>query len=761
MMKQNKLNILLSFLIFSVLLEGCKLKETEVTLGVNSNEEVIAAMTLHEKAMLLVGADTGFPRGYPSFFGGADTLFATQPPAAGNTKKLVPGAAGTTYPIPRLGIPAIVLADGPAGVRIDPFREDSSQTYYTTTFPIESLLACSWDKELVREVGKSMGKEALEYGVDVLLAPALNIHRNPLGGRNFEYYSEDPVISGEMAAAMVNGVQSEGVGTSLKHFVANNNETNRMNIDAKVGTKTLHEIYLKGFEIAVKKSNPWTIMSAYNKVNGTYCAENAYFLDSVLRDDWAFRGMVMTDWFAGRNRINQVKAGNDLLMPGSTYIIDLIVKAVASGELDEVALNRNVNRILNLIKKTPRFKQYKYSDHPDLKKNAQVARKAAAESMVLLKNENALPFNQKISKIAALGIGTFETIAVGTGSGNVNSEYTTTIYSGLKESGYQISDDLKEAYQKHVNEEKQRVGEKASYFDPDIMLKEKNWKEVELDEIARKNDIALFTITRTSGEFADRTIKNDFELTAEELEMLTKLSKVFHHQGKKLIVVLNIGGVIETNSWKHLADAILLVWQPGMEGGNAVADILSGKVNPSGKLTMTFPEKYADVPSATYFPNADENPETVSYQEEDLVGYRHFLANELKPSFAFGFGLSYTNFEYADMSIKPKDKNTYKVCFKVKNIGGYKGKEVVQLYVKKPDASHMQLKQFAKTSLLEPGEMELLHFEMDASDWASFNPETNQWEASAGEYEIIVGASSNDIKCKESIQLPMAVLLSK
>nr|WP_321450946.1 beta-glucosidase [uncultured Carboxylicivirga sp.] len=756
-----KLNFLAKIASLLFLFCACTKHDKNIKLGVSTNQEVIDAMTLHEKAMLLVGADAGFPRGYPSFFGGADTLFTSQPPAAGNTKKLVPGAAGTTYAISRLGIPAIVLADGPAGVRIDPIREDTSKTYYTTTFPIESLLACSWDTVLVRDVGEAMGKEALEYGVDVLLAPALNIHRNPLGGRNFEYYSEDPVVSGAMAAAMVNGVQSMGVGTSLKHFAANNNETNRMNIDVKVDSKTLNEIYLKAFEIAVKKSNPWTVMSAYNKINGTYCAENSFLLDSVLRKDWNFPGMVMTDWFAGRNRIDQVKAGNDLLMPGSTHIINMIEQAVENGALNEIDLDINVNRILNLIKKTPRFNKYAYSDKPDLNKHAGVARKAAAESMVLLKNNEVLPFDKQILKIAALGIGTYQTIAVGTGSGNVNSAYTTTIYSGLKKAGYQMSDDIKELYQKYVETEKERVGEKSSYFDPDIMLKEKNWKEQDLTVLAKQTDIALFTISRTSGEFADRKIENDFELSIEEMDMIKKLSKAFHQQNKQLIVVLNIGGVIETASWKHMADAILLAWQPGMEGGNAVADVLSGKVNPSGKLTMTFPEKYTDVPSASYFPNPDLNPDKVIYQEANMVGYRHYLANNIKPSFAFGFGLSYSQFLYSDLAIKPLSKGIYIVQLNVTNAGDYEGKEVVEVYVKTPQDSFIQLKRFDKTPLLKPGEMHSVKFEMDAKDFVSFNAVTNQWEASQGSYEILVGASSDDIRCKESIQLPKAILLTK
>ena len=723
-----------------------------VRLGHSSNAEVIAAMTLEEKAELLVGDDLGFPRGYPWQFGGVDELYGKVATNVGQTKKLVDGAAGSTYAIPRLGIPAIVLADGPAGVRIDPRRQGTDQTFFATGFPIGTLMASTWNTEMVNQVGMCMGNEVLEYGVDVLLAPALNIHRNPLGGRNFEYYSEDPVLSGETAAAMVNGVQANGVGTSIKHFAANNNEANRMNINAVIDPHTLHEIYLKGFEITVKKSHPWTVMSSYNKINGTYSAENSWLLNDVLRDAWGFDGLVMTDWFGGKDRLEQVRAGNDLLMPGSKFIANQIVEAVRSGELDEKLVDRNIDRILDVIKRTPRFKGYEYSNAPDLKAHAQVAKRAAIEGMILLKNDaGALPLDKNLKTIASFGLGFFNTITVGTGSGNVNTEYTVSIEAGLKAMGYIVPEEMKEAYAKHLASENERVGQKSSYFLPDLKLNEKAWTESELQSIADKTDVAVITIMRRSGEFEDRKLEDDFELSSIEKDLIEKASAVFHAKGKKVVVLLNVSGVVETASWKSLADAILLIWQPGQEAGNAVAEILAGKASPSGRLPMTFPVKYTDVPSATSFPDQSLNPETAVYEEKGLVGYRYYQSKKVPVSYAFGFGLSFTDFECTKGKlIKGK---TPGVKIRVTNTGKSAGREVLQLYVKNPGRDYFELKAFMKTAVLEPGQTEKVKLTVSQGDLKIYDEVSSSWVLAEGEYEVALGTSSDQFVFKGTINL--------
>lgn len=454
-------------------------------LGKASIEEVIAAMTLEEKAHLVIGT------GMAGFSGDSAVI--------GKTKNLVPGAAGTTYPIERLGIPAVVLADGPAGLRIDPTREGDSATYYCTHFPIGTLLASTWNQELVENVGKAIGNEVLEYGADVLLAPALNIHRNPLCGRNFEYYSEDPLVSGKIAAAYVRGVQSNGVGTSIKHFAVNNQESNRMAVDAHVSPRALREIYLKGFEIAVKESNPWTVMSSYNYLNGVYTSENPELLTTLLRDEWGFKGMVMTDWFGGKDAVAQMEAGNDMLQPGLDRQYEAIVNAVKEGTLDEAILNRNVERILNMILQTPHFKKYNYSNKPDLQAHANVTRQSATEGMVLLKNDNqTLPLNSNIQKVALFGCTSYNFIAGGTGSGNVNRAYTVSLLDGLKNANFQVNDELKNIYLKYIAEENERNKPKGDNplvkFLPTPLPTEMALSADQLSNWAAQTDIALITL---------------------------------------------------------------------------------------------------------------------------------------------------------------------------------------------------------------------------------------------------------------------------
>ncbi|MEO7489813.1 MAG: glycoside hydrolase family 3 C-terminal domain-containing protein, partial [Ferruginibacter sp.] len=523
-------------------------------------------------------------------------------PVVGTTQDKVPGAAGTTFAIPRLGIPSIVVADGPAGVRIDPVRNgDSSKTFYATAWPIATLLASSWDTALVKKVGVAFGSEVHEYGVDILLAPALNIHRNPLGGRNFEYYSEDPVVAGNITAAIVNGIESNGVGTSIKHFAANNQETNRNTVNTIVSERALREIYLKGFEIAVKKSQPWTVMSSYNLINGTYTSQEYDLLTTILRKEWGFKGFVMTDWFGGKDPVAQMKAGNDLLMPGTQQQSQAIVSAVQHDSLDVKVLDENVERMLNVILESPAFKGYQFSDKPDLKKNAAIARMAAAEGMILLQNKgNTLPLG-KNEQIALFGNNGYDLIAGGTGSGDVNKAYTVSLAQGLATAGFTVDAALQGTYTNYLKEEKIKHPKKGffeEFMHPTPPIAEFVADEKLILQKASSAAIAIISIGRNAGEGSDRKLPGDYYLNDTEMVMIQTVANAFHAQHKKVVVVLNTGGVVDVTKWRDEVDGILMAWQPGLEGGNAIADVLSGKVNPSGKLATTFPAAYNDVPSA-------------------------------------------------------------------------------------------------------------------------------------------------------------------
>lgn len=605
----------------------------------------------------------------------------------------------------------------------------------------------------------------------MLLAPALNIHRNPLCGRNFEYYSEDPFVSGKIAAAYVRGIQSNGVGTSIKHFAVNNQETNRMANDAQVSPRALREIYLKGFEIAIKESSPWTVMSSYNYVNGTYTSENPELQTTLLRDEWGFDGMVMTDWFGGNDAVAQMIAGNDMLQPGYRKQYDAIIAGVKDGSLDENVLNRNVKRILELILKTPRFKGYKYSNKPDLKSHADITRRSATEGMVLLKNDSeTLPLADNVKKVALFGCTSYDYIAGGTGSGNVNRAYTVSLLDGLKNGGYETDDSLKADYEQHIAAEKESLKPEDGQFSafmPVVLPKEKTFSDARLKELANRMDVALITVGRGSGEFLDRE-SSSFNLSDANKKLISDVCRVFHAAGKKVVVVLNIGGPIETASWKNQPDAILCAWQGGQEGGNSVADVLSGKAYPSGKLTSTFPIRFEDHASTANFPvdlKADidllkdnqgekkydrKDVDFTRYSEDIYVGYRYFDTFGKQVSYPFGYGLSYTTFGYSNPTIE-ENNGIYTVSVTVKNTGKRPGKEVVQLYVAAPNRADMnkpekELKSFAKTKELKPGESETVTMTVNTSDLASFDENASGWVVEAGTYDFLVGASSADIK---------------
>ena len=725
-------------------------------------DQVLSAMTVREKATLLVGS------GWGSMMAGAMTA---------SDASLVPGAAGTTRAIPRLGIPQTVLADGPAGVRISPRRAGDSKTYYATGFPVGTLLASTWNTELVKSLASAMGEEAKEYGVDVLLAPGMNIQRNPLCGRNFEYFSEDPFLSGKIGAAYVNGIQSSGVGVSAKHFAFNDQETNRNENEVRVNPRAAREIGLKGFEIMVKESSPWTIMSSYNKVNGTYAQQNKDLLTTILREEWGFDGIVVTDWGSKDGTVAAVNAGNDLMEPGMDVEIERIVAGVGNGSISEDVLDRNVRRMLEYIVRTPRFNGYRYSDAPDLDAHARLVRKAAAEGMVLLENrEGTLPLKGG-RKVALFGVGAYNLIAGGTGSGNVNKRYTRNVADGMRENGFEVNAELEDSYTRYIAWKKADFklsagpGTGLDLGEPVVPEMEVG-REV-IEKVEKTTDFAVMVVSRNAGEGADRKAEDgDWTLTGAERQMMQTLSDVYHAGGKKLVVVLNVGGVIETASWKQIPDAILLAWTPGQEGGYTIADILSGAAYPSGRLPMTFPVRYFDIPSSYDFPhnydggsslnpfatissgsrmNPVKDVDCTAYSEGIWVGYRFFATAGVEVSYPFGYGLSYTTFEYGNPSVKVGRDGTVTVTVTVTNTGTAPGKEVVQLYVTAPDGGlvkpALELKAFAKTRELQPGESQTLTMTADSYTLASFNEAASAWETDSGTYKASFGASAGDIRC--------------
>jgi len=742
-------------------------------------DEIMKAMTLEEKATLLVGS------GWGSMVGGL----------TGSDEVLVSGAAGTTRAIPRLGIPQTVLSDGPAGLRINPTRPGTDKTFYCTGFPVGTSLASTWNTPLVEELTTAMGEEVKEYGADVLLAPGMNLHRNPLCGRNFEYFSEDPLLTGKMAAAYTRGIQSNGVGVSVKHFAGNSQETNRMANDARINPRALRELYLKGFEIAVKEAHPWTIMSSYNRINGPYTQANRELLYTILREEWGFDGIVMTDWTGPRKTVEQIGAINDLLEPGMDQFIGEIVAGVQNGTLKIEDVDMCVRNMLEYIVKTPRFQGYKYSDKPDLEGHAKLVRKAAAEGLVLLENNGVLPL-KGVKKVALYGVGSYDFIAGGTGSGNVNKKYVRNVAEGLRVNGFEVNADIETWYKQYIALQKTELRNNAAATS--VLLGEPVIPEMKVsrgfvNKMVPVSDIAVLTISRNAGEGGDRRAEDgDWTLTGAERQLLQDLCDAYHYAGKQVVVVLNIGGVIETASWKHLPDAVLLAWTPGQEGGYTVADVLSGASYPSGKLPMTFPVAYFDHPSSFNFPfdyvgdgslnpiAVDEkddstndlltmfglgkvkqaNVDYTEYKEGIWVGYRYFATAGRNVSYPFGYGLGYTTFGYSKPVVKVAKDGTVTASITVTNTGAAAGKEAVQLYVTAPDGGLVkpacELRAFAKTGELKPGESQTLTMTVDPYTLASFNEETSAWETAAGAYTAHFGASVADIRATASFKLAKA-----
>ncbi len=729
-------------------------------LSATNIDEVLQAMTLEEKAKLLVG--------------GSNNFFGDQA-AVGGEADLVAGAAGTSPAIPRLGIPATVLTDGPAGVRIDPTRKGTTQTYYATGFPIGTCLASTWNTELVGKVGEAIGNETKEYRCDVILGPGMNLHRSPLCGRNFEYYSEDPFVTGKIAAAYINGVQSQGAGVSAKHFAVNSQETERTSVDERVSQRALRELYLRGFEIAVRESQPWTIMSSYNKINGQFSMGNRDLLTSILRDDWGYKGIVMTDWIGirkGLETITEVQAGNDLMEPGQPAQVKEIVEGVKSGKLSMADVDRNVRRMLEYIVKTPSFHQYPATNKPDLKAHAAITRQTACEGIVLLKNNGCLPWKGSIKTVSLFGENSYNFLSGGVGSGCVHTPYVVDMVEGLKNADIKSSEVLTDIYRKYIDYAKvkfQVERHPAKWFQTEAMGPQK-YPEIGINAIAidkevRGADAAIITIGRQAGEGIDRDLETEFNLIPEERQMIIDVCQAFHAAGKPVVVIINSGSVIETASWKSYPDAIICAWQPGEEGGNSVADIITGKVNPSGKLTMTWPLAATDHPSTKNFPGMVDfysyqvmrsggrempNYDYTNHDEDIYVGYRYFDTFNKDVSYPFGFGLSYTTFAYSKPAVKVSG-DFLSVTVTVKNTGSVSGKEIAQVYVTAPNGQlekpAQELKAFAKTRELQPGESQTLTMQIPVRMLASFDEQGSQWLTEAGNYTFKIGSSSRDIRC--------------
>ena len=783
MKKQNKKNvggifyiIFVFIFITGTLATAQTIKKPIVKYDFNKLEKkinnLISEMTLEEKIGLTVGDGKFIPKANMSNDENSEVPIANR-----NSKML----------IPRLSIKSTALTDGPCGINKSPAPTNAKEYTYTTSFPTPTCIAATWNLKLMENIGKAYGHELLEYDYDLVLMPALNLHRNPNCGRSFEYYSEDPLLSGKMAATMVKGLQSQGVGATLKHFVANNQESNRRKYNAVISQRALREIYLRGFEIAVRESKPKAIMTAYNKLNGYYTPELPDMLQDIVRKEWGFDGLYMTDFdMHYGDAVAQVRAGINMIMGGAKKEYDEITTAINNKILAEETLDENLFYNMKLKLSSPSMKGYEPSLKPDLTANAKIARKAASEGMVLLKNEdNVLPISNNLN-VALFGKIGYHLIPFGTGSGSVRSyKYVVSINDGLKSAGFNVLDEMEKTYLQLI--EKIKIENLVPpYFDNPKMRKDNGIKDnqapahfkerlvafskepiisiLDIKKYESNSDIAIITLGRSAGE----NYENGYlPITKIELDLIKNVSNIFHDNGKKVVVVLNVGGVWETASWRDYVDAILLAWQPGQEGGHAVADILTGAVNPSGKLPDSFPLKYEDVPSADSFPGEPiEEPINSLYTEGIYVGYRYYDSFEIPTAYEFGFGMSYTTFNYSNLELSSKSfSSNLSVSVTVENNGKVAGKEIVQLYLSAPkteiEKPKKELKGFAKTKLLQPGEKETVSFELDSKLLASFWSGISSWVADKGEYEIQIGASSEDIRLKDKFTLVEKIVVEK
>ncbi len=665
---------------------------------------VVAAMTLEEKAHMVTGTQ--------------------------DVK--LQGASGGTYEIPRLGVPSITVNDGPAGVR-----------YGTTVwYPSVINLSSSWDTRLVQEIGVSMAEDALAQDIDIILAPGMNIQKNVLGGRNFEYVSEDPLLTAYIAAAYTDGIQSLGVGVSLKHFAANNQETARGQVSSNVTERALREIYLKAFGMVIESSDPYTVMSSYNLVNGQRVAVRYDLLTTYLRGEMGFKGYVMSDWGSGGTVVEKVNAGNDINMPGNATDPADLMAAYKAGQVDPLMLDAACRNILGVVVRCHNFTDPNQRERLDYRNHGEQVANAAADTMVLLKNEGAsLPLADGTT-VAVFGNGSVKTIYGGAGSGSVGAKTHISIMDGLKAAdGLTVFDAANNPF--NNCEEHSALDESK-----DVKV-----TEAYAQKCAEGADVAVIVISRGSTEGADRnTLEGDFRLNATELGMINRVSEAFHAQGKKVVVLLNVGSPIEIVSWRDSVDAILWVGYPGERAGTSVAKVLLGEVNPSAKTTITWPTAYNTTPACRYFPGTAVD---ATYYEDIYVGYRYYTTFDVTTAYPFGYGLSYTSFEYSDFTIEKQKDGSVIAKVTVKNTGSVAGREIAQVYVSKPETTLEQaafeLAGFGKTKLLAPGESETLTMVIPVNALESYDTENSRYIIDKGDYTFSVGASSLDVQGRQTL----------
>jgi beta-glucosidase len=667
----------------------------------DSVQSIIAKMSLEEKAALCTGA-----------------------------------SAWTTVPFEHLGVPEMVVSDGPHGLRhvADPHGL-AEQSVPSTCFPTASLTAATWDVDLIHKMGEALAEECIALDVDVILGPGTNMKRSPLCGRNFEYFSEDPFLAGEMAASYIQGMQGKGVGTSLKHFAANNQEFQRFTINADVDERTLREIYLTAFEKAVRQGKPWTVMCSYNKINGAYGSESYHQLTEILKGEWGFEGFVVSDWGAVHDRVKALKAGLDLEMPGPMeQRVKAVVDAVRAGELDEAVLNESVRRILTVVFKS---KQTAKKGSFDVDAHHEMAHQIASQGMVLLKNNGILPF-KGLNSLAVIGDSAKNPHFQGGGSSHINPTKVAVPFDELQAQ----AGSAKLTY--------------AQGYPADPTFKQELIDEAVTAAKAAEAAVLFIALpTYIESEGYDRT---NLDLTAQQVALIQAVTKV----QPNTVVVLNNGAPVVMSEWIDGTAAVLEAYMMGQAGGKAVVDILFGKVNPSGKLAETFPLKLEDTPAVINWPGGAG---TVRYGENLFIGYRYYDAKKMPVLFPFGFGLSYTTFSYSNARVSKKvfkDTEFLTVMVDVTNTGKMAGKEIVQVYVHDPLSRlvrpEKELKGFAKVDL-QPGETKTVSIKLDFRSFAYYHPAYKQWITEDGEFDLLIGTSSADIRQKIAVTLESSIQL--